>query len=402
MKYSRTNEQGVVSIFVVIFCALFVAIITVSFVGIMIRNQIQSTNADLSNSAYDAALAGVEDAKRLLVTYKSCQSQGFPAGNCQNVKTAIETRDAGNWSACNTLNVGLSGDSSTDERLIQRIEGSASPSVDTALDQATTCVKIRYDGPVEDFVKDQDVHMIPIETNNNATYSKVKISWFLKKSSSNSLGFYGGRASLTLPAADQWDIQPNKDVPPVLRVQFMQVGQSFTLDSFDKGDGTKSNANTLLLYPSDVGGVGEFNLATLDYRDGASGTKQPQPVVCSPGIYGGSGYACSVTLNLPAPIDGTENDRQAAYLRIGSIYSGTDYAVELLDSGNNSVSFNGVRPQVDSTGRAADQFRRVKASIKFAGSFDYPKATVETKGNVCKTFGVTDLATDFQAGLCRP
>jgi len=60
------RQSGAVSLFAVIFGAMLLTIVTIGFMRLMIMDQRQSSNNDLSQSAYDAALAGVEDAKRVV------------------------------------------------------------------------------------------------------------------------------------------------------------------------------------------------------------------------------------------------------------------------------------------------------------------------------------------------
>ena len=63
---SRINHQstkkGVASFYVVIFATILFGVITLSFIRIILSESGQSSNDDLSQSAYDSALVGVEHA----------------------------------------------------------------------------------------------------------------------------------------------------------------------------------------------------------------------------------------------------------------------------------------------------------------------------------------------------
>ena len=58
----KSERQGVASLYVVVFATILFGVITLSFTRIILSEVEQSSDDDLSQSAYDAALAGVEDA----------------------------------------------------------------------------------------------------------------------------------------------------------------------------------------------------------------------------------------------------------------------------------------------------------------------------------------------------
>ena len=59
---SIKTKKGATSIYIVAFTTMVLSILTISFVRIMVSEAQQTSNYDLSQSAYDSALAGIEDA----------------------------------------------------------------------------------------------------------------------------------------------------------------------------------------------------------------------------------------------------------------------------------------------------------------------------------------------------
>jgi hypothetical protein len=67
----------------------------------------------------------------------------------------------------------------------------------------------------------------------------------------------------------------------------------------------------------------------------------------------------------------------------------TSIKVSLRSDLGSTVNFNGVQPVVDSTGRANDLFRRVRAHLGLGdSSFPYPTYAVDVANDLCKNFSV--------------
>jgi len=381
MNTKNRKEYGAVSLFIVIFTMLLLTVITMSFIRIMLTDQRQATAADLSQSAYDSAQSGVEDAKRALLYYQSeCAAS---AAKCADALALM------NSTACNAALSGVVGDVSGKEVLVQQSLG------DSALQQAYTCVKIALQ--TDDYIGtlNQDASkLIPLV--GASSFDTVRLEWFSAKDiQGQTVNLPGLSPEAPLLSQSSWTSAAMPNRPSLMRAQLMQFGSNgFSLSDFDGGTNTagSSNANTLFLYPSTV--VDMTKSFAANARKAAT---SPTQIHCNSSL-GAGGYACSVNITLPAPING---GNRSAYLRLSALYKKTNYRVTLL-SGATPVQFNGVQPQIDSTGRANDLFRRVQSRVELVDStFPYPDAAVETTGNLCKNFLITDVTTDY-VNNCNP
>lgn len=413
-RMSSTNKQsGAVSLFVVIFATLLITVITVSFLRLMINDQSQASNNDLSQSAYDSAKAGVEDAKRTLLRYqKICSEQGKDA--CKALASSI------NQAACNAaLRIGdvvsaadvngIDTSVATGEVLVQQTTG------DRALDQAYTCVTIQL--LTDDYIGSVGVgqsKLVPLIGKNKdetTDFNSVTIEWFSTEDMSQAAS---GSYVVSLPSAS--DGQPLLDQaswpanrPSVLRTQLMQfgVGTSTITDfdtTVDSAGTTQSNANTVFLYPTSAGSVSSRSFTGSDQRkataEGDAPADQrndtPLPVNCVGNLASG-GYACTTTLTLPEPVGGGD---RVAFLRVTPYYNASHFRITLAKNGT-TTQFDSVQPIIDSTGRANTLFRRVADRVDLVDtSFPYPDGAIDLTGNLCKDFGVTD--STYIPGSCTP
>jgi len=350
-------------------------VVTLSFIKLMLSDQSQATTNDLSQSAYNSALSGVEDGKRLLLLQQSCNgATPPPLATCAAANTAIA---AGN---CDTIAAGLATGAGSES-----VVGTA------ALDQAYTCVKITADTlSYEKLLPMGQSQVIPLTS--VSPFDSVIISWFSQDdmSSGATVNFPTADTTTPLPPADVWPV----NAPPIVRAQFMQTGDSFKLADLDAARG----ANATFLYPLKNSG---FNTTTVPMPDISTSTRRiappsgPAGVSCTAAFV--AKYACSVKIGYSSAAGGFAS--RNAFLRLNALYSDTHYSVQLFQ-GAVPVAFNGVQPVIDVTGRANNMFRRVLARVELSGSFVYPEAAVDMKNDLCKNFSVTD--TSYTPNTCDP
>lgn len=367
--------EGAVSIFSVVFAALLLTVLTVGFIGLMISEQQRSSNNDLSQSAYDSALAGVEDAKR-----------------------AIRACSAGNNSACVAIYAiddckvvarsGVAGDLTADETIVR-----SNISSGEQFNQAYTCVNIAMD--TEDYLysaKEGLAEIIPLRSKGD--FDQIIIEWYTSTDAGSGAQAMAHSGNL-LPKKEDWPAT----APPVIRAQLITPGASFSVASLDGRDASQ----TVFVKPSAAVGGETSNTVTISPGihprpvDSEEFNNNPQPISCSR-EYSNSGYSCKVVLDLGRSVSSA--DSKNAFLRLNTIYRGASVRVQLASSGGGIAKFDGVQPMVDSTGRASDLFRRVEARLKVGDDFPYPNYSADVANSLCKDFSV--YATGSVAGACVP
>lgn len=404
MVMFRRKESGAVSLFIVVFAMLLITIVTLSFLRLMLRDQSQASTGDLSQSAYDSALAGTEDAKRALIYYRTTCGTGDTSA-CDTVRNTI------NSSTCNQGLVDVIEPSSLSANGVQ-VQQSQSTG-DSALNQAYTCVLMQLDTPsYVATLSPNSSRLVPLLSTSD--YTTIKLEWY----TTEDLGKTSGSVNLEPKSPVSTDTTTGNVIrpllsqnswpstrPPMLRAQLMQFGASpastFKLTDFDnaQSNGT-SGSNTIFLYP--LGTTGSNAAVTPDtWNFSRDARKVPvgAPVGTScVGQISGGGYACTANITLPTALGNNPGDNsRVAYLRLTSLYKSTHFRVTMV-----GTNFKAVQPIVDSTGRANDQYRRTQTYIDlYDTNFPFPEAAVDVSGNICKNFLVTEDVNSFSTE-CNP
>ena len=392
MKHKLLSSQsGIASLFVVVFFTILISIIVISFVQIVNQDQEQALNNDLSSSAYDSAKAGVEDAKRgLELYYRDCVRSSAP-----NPTTCSSTDIGGVYKgpqgalvggACNEFHRRLGNElklrtvSSTSSEVKVSTSGD-----DDDLSQSYTCLKVNlYTRDYKAQLANGTSTLVPIKTRGGTAPTSLRLNWFEKTQEiTNQTGILpSSTGNFSLPRNSQsWGSQR----PPLMKVQVVAVPKTnFSIDEIN------DNSKSAFLYPS-TNGSETIDLSAADATK-YSEKNSPTAARCSTSPVG-SRYVCGVTLtNLVA---GNPSDYDF-YVRLKPLYNGG--SVQLIAyNGSDSLTFDGVNPEVDSTGRANDVYRRVVTRVAYRGV----ESGVDVTQGICKTFQIADNTGDYYApGAC--
>ena len=399
MKNSKNFKKGGVSIFIVMVVGVLVSIMSASFLRLMFRDQEQASKLDLSQSAYDSAQAGVEDAKRFLRIFRSaCGSSGTGSFegvtyNCNAMRSAIQNE------SCYTLATAGIGNANG-ETIVQTNSGAGGASSrDADLNQAYTCVKLRMN--TADFLgRTNDGSPSVINLKGTAAFDRVRIRWHSRENMTNG-------NNIALDSLSNPSVRPridsrnwrNQNRPAILKAQFYGyipgVGKSSSsMDTPYPDDG--NGASEMLFYPTNSTSALSSNVSNMPTvrrnESSSQATTDYTFTRCSDRMDANSNaYACETTVNIGRSV--SSND--VLYLRLTPLMNDSNFKVELLN-GDNVVDFAGVQPKVDSTGRANTQLRRVESRIGFNDTnFPVPLFSAQTENEkepICKDFSVTRLS----------
>lgn len=376
-KYVRNQQSGMVSLFIVIFSALLISVLVIGFIRLMIQDQQQATNNDLSQSAYDSAMSGVSDAKRVIRACELGSAAACTALNDQKCETVVKS--------------GIVGVSSDKETTIKSLGSS-----DKTLNQAYTCVVVTMNTP--DYLvnlKEGQSQVVPLKA--TAPFNTIVVQWMHRNDGSNGSAYLGGDPTninqptsgnnySTLPSESGWD----SSAPSLLRLMAATpaTASNVSLSSLDTGE-----ASTIFLRPANIMASGTSNIivplgSPRAAASGSNATTNLWAVACSNAQYTGGDYACQATLQVGHDVP---TGSTVAFMQLTSLYRDTSVKISLLESPSaTAVTFDGVQPMVDSTGRANDVFRRVSSRLQVGSAgFPLPEAAIDTTGSLCKDFYVT-------------
>ncbi|MBO7561229.1 hypothetical protein J6T21_04380 [Candidatus Saccharibacteria bacterium] len=433
MKKIRT-KQGIASFYLVAMATLLLGVLTVGFSTYVVNEVNRTTNFDLSKSAYDSALAGIQDAKLAIMNYNSCIKQGAVESETEPTGPSATTCDE-------IIYYMHHPDCYMVGRILGRYPAGTTPGEvmikesevsNNRMQQAYTCVKITSPTDYRTRLNSSDpTRVIPlkIKGGNIDSVKTLRISW-----ADNT----GTNYNNTLFEGSSLVFGTNLSNPPLISLQLMQTSNVFNLSDFDYSHGAATNRGTLYLAPSTGKTNNPSGTITNRYIDVTADNRIPNAagkgfaksndkvsqnlpylVNCSENT--DASFLCSAEIELPNAVGGQRSE-ETFILVVSLPYGGpdTDIAISLCTTEHvcNSISNDenvttgdtttgtGIATiknqlRIDSTGRANNLFKRIESRVETSenGSYSFSYDAIQALGsNNSKTI-VKKVETDVENSL---
>lgn len=410
-------KEGAASFYIVAFSTLILVIVAMSFAAAVISEIERTANDDLAQSAYDSALAGVEDAKLAFYSYQNCVSGGGSSvvGNvsCEKIKEIMERPN------CQMVGqiLGRTFEAIDGQDVVRVKEGN-----ENNMQQAYTCAKIQtttldYQSTLTAEEQTRTI-LAKFDGVSAKDVDKVKISWYSgndqEQNNAESDFVYNNfsEGAVEFPSL----VDSKAAVPPTISLEMTQTGNNFTFEDFYVTKDDRTNRGLIYLVPTETqttsGTNSNFRSSIWDEGEKVNtiGSEAflksnektvanlPYTVKCPEG--GSSEFACSALITLPDPVGGERNDN--TFLFTVSIPYGkpkTSFALEFFcksgiqcgkkiinDDGSEEIQNEGqayldkVQIVVDSTGRANDLYRRVETRMDYLPNSSAGGSSLAIKG----------------------
>lgn len=384
MKRIKTlNETGAVSLLSILLFSIIITIVTTAYVRVVVSQQKNALNYDLTNRAYYAAEAGVQDAVRLLKSNPARQTNKEDCTPFDNLGTLGST-PAKDYGLSYTCQLVIMNPPSLEGKLGKNWSQSATMRIQPA--------NISETGPFT-----------------------IRISWSKKKEggSSNPVTHVARNwAAPDLPPDNQWYERqgnapnPNRPIHPLLRATI--VSRPIDAASRDQtqqrvtflNPTTVTHSSTQTFSPSDTlesQRVKLFTNASCYNSDSV------------PAGFAGGDYSCYQDIKLDSRVnEGYNFASQAIYLRLSSFYGSTNFNVKLISGSGTteqSVSLKNSLVTIDVTGKAGSNvFRRIQQDASIDGDFSYdstPDASIVAGEGICKNYTL-GANSDLFTTACVP
>ena len=420
-KQRQKTKRGMTSIVITMIVIIILGIITIGFTRLMLSQATQTTNNDLSQSAYDSALAGVEDAKISVIKYHQCLNKGYSISTgTEECKFIIKTMQEGIKNQdCDVIKKTLKredtstnadGTNNTDSQgvIIQETQRSADDKSQTATDmvQAYTCVTVKEElSDYKTSLSENDrVRLIPLRVNDTSSkIAAVEFNWY----SNTNLDKDGGDSRICAnPAASAKYNKVLEDksscITPALIVSMFQFDSTFALSELSTARNQGTDRGTLFFRPLKSN---SSNVVTISGNTWLKSADKNENLVTKVNCKYGDEYACKTKLEFPNTWQGSGVDNKSGIFLLVTLPYGastTDLSIRMLDKNGNTLWFNGVQARVDSTGRANDLYRRVETRLDLNDTkFPYPEFEITMGGNgsINKSFFVTNNCWSSNNGV---
>lgn len=357
--HPEPREQGIVSILSVIFFIILMSIITISFLRIVTDEQTQVLQDDLSKGALAAARSGVEDAKRAMLLCRSKPAADQP--QCYS-DLSNQTCPGVFGSATMVGDLGLS----------QNADGSirvGDPTNDN--NQRYTCVTISRATPdYQGIASDGLGTFIPLRTAAPGGFNQVRISWHETARDGPAAIPPAGSISLnTNPRRTEWQNGVGVRYVAMPRIQLVQFDTAQPLSA------QQDSSVGSFLVPNSSGSQTVIVSAVTQ-----NGMPKRAAVNCTTPQ---AGFMCTAVLNL----NFAQLPTAQYFMLLKTQYGTPHYKVELLNSGT-VASLDDVQPEVDSTGAAANVYKRIISRIEYQADTFFTSNSIESGSSVCKDFSV--------------